>query len=133
MDDVPRDPRRSPPKGRSLTARSICAPYGRGTWAESSDGRPAVHRQRVVAQDPGVVLEEAERAEPGGRDVAVRVDQHEQPVVLEHEGVLGEALVGAVDPGVADRLLHRDRSEALGSVARGPGVTGAATVPLMPR
>ena len=30
---------------------------------------------------------------PGGREVAVRIDQHEEPVVLEHQGVLGETLV----------------------------------------
>ena len=87
-------------------------------------GRPAVHRQRVVAQDPGVVLEEAERAEPGRRDVAMRIDQHEEPVVLEHQGVLGETLVGALDPGVADGLLHRDGSEALGRVVRRTGSDG---------
>ena len=78
-------------------------------------GRTAVHGQGVVAQDPGVVLEESQRAEPRRRDVAVRIDQHEEPVVLEHQGVLGETLVGALDGGVADGRLHRDRSEALGT------------------
>ena len=60
-----------------------------GTWADSRTGRAARHRERVMAQDPGVVLEEAQRADPGRRDVAVEVDQEKEPVVLEHQWVLG--------------------------------------------
>ena len=70
-----------PPKGRSFTARSMSAPYGRGIWADSSTGgrrRP----EAVPAQDPGVVLEETEGTGAGGSDVAVLVHQQEQPSCL---------------------------------------------------
>jgi hypothetical protein len=92
---------------------------GAGHLGREQGGRSPPHGEAVVAENAGVVLEQAQRAGAGRHDVAVGVDQEEVPVVLEDQRPLGHPLVGAGDLAVPDRLLHGDGAQLLGRERRG--------------
>ena len=85
-----------------------------------------------MTQNSRVVLEQAERAVAGRRDVAVLIAEQEQAIVLERQCVRYRRLASARYPGVAHRLRHRNhgtvsRGLVLGADLAGVGVSRSHT------
>jgi hypothetical protein len=69
--------------------------------------------QLVLAEHPGIVVEEAEPAVPGRRDVASLVQEEEEALVLENERILHSGPVAAVHRWIAYGRFHRYRYRCL--------------------